>query len=72
MRKFVKYPVRASTQNMASKRMFTPTDVVQLLSQITELSGCEISLWDTTDGSIDIAIGESVYRLSYTAPGAQV
>lgn len=71
MKRFVKRPIRASTQNLATERMFTPTDVVQLLSQIEELGDCQISLWDTTDGYIDFAIGKSIYRLSYTIPGGQ-
>lgn len=71
MKRLVKNPVQASTQNIASEHMFTPADVLQLLSKVTELNGCKISLWDTTDAYIEIAIGESVYRLSHTLPGTK-
>lgn len=44
--------------------VFTPAAVLELLTQISELSEYEISLDESSDGDIQLRIGDSVYHLN--------
>lgn len=43
--------------------VLTPTDVVNMLKQIPELSNCNVSLTDMPDGDVEITIGENIFHL---------
>lgn len=43
--------------------LFTPAGVIDLLSQMDELAGQEISITDSGSGSIQIQVGESSYQI---------
>lgn len=62
MRKFVKYPVKASTVPLIQKRIFTPEDFGRLLRQIKQLRGYSISVTEVPDEiAVEFAIGDDIY-----------
>lgn len=58
MKKFTKV---AATVESDEQIMFTPAAVLDLLSQIEELSDVPVGLAETVDGKIQIAVGDSTY-----------
>lgn len=61
-------PVNAASSVRSNRRIFTPEEVAQFLSQIKELQGYDILLNETEDGSIQFTIGDSVYSIMDIAP----
>lgn len=58
MKKFTRI---AATAEADEQIMFTPAAVLDLLSQIEELSDVPVGLAETVDGKIQIAVGDSTY-----------
>lgn len=58
MKKFTRI---ATTTEADEQIMFTPAAVLDLLSQIEELSDVPVGLAETVDGKIQIAVGDSTY-----------
>ena len=57
--------IRAATVTSGTDTlMFSPTDIVDLLSKITELQGSNISLCDNVDDAVKIIINDTVYEFS--------
>lgn len=44
--------------------LFTPAAVLDLLTQITELSNYEIEITEALDGQLQLSIGDSVYTIA--------
>lgn len=57
-------PIMSTSRAVNSGCIFTPTEIVDFLSHIMELSEYEVSLRETTDNSCQIAIGDSLYCIS--------
>ena len=57
----------AATNESDEQIVFTPAAVLDLLSQIDELSDVLVGLSETIDGKIQIAIGDSTYLLENDA-----
>ena len=57
----------AATNESDEQIVFTPAAVLDLLSQIDELSDVPVGLSETIDGKIQIAIGDSTYLLENDA-----
>lgn len=53
----------AATTESDSQLMFTPAAVLDLLSQIDELSDAEVGLTETLDNKIQIVVGDSIYEI---------
>lgn len=64
MRKFTKI---AATSESEEQIVFTPSAVLDLLSQIDELANVSVGLSETVDGKIQIAVGDSTYLLEDAA-----
>ena len=60
MKKFTKI---AATTESDEQIVFTPAAVLDLLSQIDELSDVQVGLSETIDGKIQIVVGDSTYML---------
>lgn len=58
-----KYRKIAATTEADEQIVFTPAAVLDLLSQIDELSDVPVGLAETVDGKIQIAVGDSTYIL---------
>lgn len=58
MKKFTRV---ASTTEAEEQILFTPAAVLDLLSQIEELSDAPVGLAETVDGKIQISVGDSTY-----------
>lgn len=58
MKKFTRV---AATRESEEQIMFTPAAVLDLLSQIDELSDTLVGLAETVDGKIQITVGDSTY-----------
>lgn len=57
-------PVMSTRRAVESGCIFTPTEIVDFLSHVAELSKYEVTLRETTDNSCQIAIGNSLYCIS--------
>ena len=62
-----KYTKIAATNESDEQLVFTPAAVLDLLSQIDELSDVLVGLSETIDGKIQIVVGESTYMLENEA-----
>ena len=60
--------VKAARSIRTSSCVFTPDEVAQLLMQIDELQGYDISFEETEDGAAQFTIGDSVYSVMDIAP----
>lgn len=59
-------PITAST-NVDKDYSFTPSEVLDLLQQIDELKGSNISLEELSKGNLQYVIGNSVYKVTDTS-----
>ena len=64
MKKFTRI---AATRESDEQLMFTPAAVLDLLSQIEELSNVPVGLAETVDNKIQITVGDSTYILDCPA-----
>lgn len=55
--------VTASTNMTDNSPMYTPSDILELLTQIEGLSGYEISLAQDIDGDLQYIVGDSTYKI---------
>ena len=46
---------------MNNEMLFTPSAILSFLSQIEELSGVDVGVYETVDGKIQFQIGDSYY-----------
>lgn len=60
--------VKAARSVRPGSCVFTPDEVAQLLMQINELQGYDISFEETEDGTAQFTIGDSVYSVMDIAP----
>ena len=60
--------IKAARSIRPSRCVFTPDEVAQLLMQINELQGYDISFEETEDGAAQFTIGDSVYSVMDIAP----
>ena len=60
--------VKAARSVRPGSCVFTPDEVAQLLMQINELQGYDISFEETEDGTAQFNIGDSVYSVMDIAP----
>ena len=60
--------VKAARSVRPGSCVFTPDEVAQLLMQIDELQGYDISFEETEDGTAQFTIGDSVYSVMDIAP----
>lgn len=60
--------VKAARSVRPGSCVFTPDEVAQLLMQIDELQGYDISFEETEDGAAHFTIGDSVYSVMDIAP----
>lgn len=60
--------VKAARSVRPGSCVFTPDEVAQLLMQIDELQGYDISFEETEDGAAQFTIGDSVYSVMDIAP----
>lgn len=65
--KRLKRNVSASSDIVNNEVMFTPDDIIELLSHIDELKNTNISLTETPDGILEFTIGNSAYQMSGVA-----
>lgn len=54
--------INASSNFANNKIMFSPADIVALLSDIEQLKGCEITVNENADG-LQLTIGDYMYEL---------
>lgn len=62
MKRF-KNSIKAARNISTNGCIFTPNEVAQLLMQINELRGYDISFKETADGVAHFTIGDSVYSV---------
>mgnify|MGYP000339761370 CR=1 FL=1 len=60
--------VKAARSVRPGSCVFTPDEVAQLLMQIDELQGYDISFEETENGTAQFTIGDSVYSVMDIAP----
>ena len=63
MKRLIKQNFKSSSNLTYSQVMFTPEDLVSLLSQIEELKKLKVSVLNDYDG-LKFAIGNYVYRIA--------
>lgn len=61
--KRVRTGITASSNFGRNTSIITPTDVVNLLSQIEELKNYNITVAEKSDGTLDFTVGDYVYRM---------
>ena len=54
--------INASSNFANNKIMFSPTDIVALLSDLEHSKGCEITVHENADG-LQLTIGDYMYEL---------
>lgn len=62
MKRF-KNSIKAAGSIRPSRCVFKPDEVAQLLMQINELQGYDISFKETEDGTAHFTIGDSIYSV---------
>ena len=62
MKRF-KNSIKAARSINSNRCVFTPNEVAQLLMQINELQGYDISFKETADGTAHFTIGDSIYSV---------
>lgn len=62
MKRF-KNSIKAARNINSNRCVFTPNEVAQLLMQINELQGYDISFEETEDGAAHFTIGDSIYSV---------
>ena len=63
MKRLIRNNIYATSNLGNNKIMFTPDDIVALLSKIDQLKNCKISFTETKD-SLKLTVGDYVYELS--------
>lgn len=64
MKKFVKYPVNATTIPLLQRRIFTPEDVTALLHQIKQFHDHSIGVSELPDGNgVEFQIDDDYYAV---------
>lgn len=61
--------VTASTNITDNSPMYTPSDILELLTQIKGLNGYEISLAQDIDGDLEYIVGDSTYKITNNKRG---
>lgn len=61
--KVLRKSITASVPVIENTRIFTPVELLKVLSIIRELRDCVITLEDGPDGSLDLTVGKSLYRI---------
>lgn len=62
MKKFIR-SVKASEELPVYSDLYTPEDLLELLSQITELGESPVGMLPVEDGSVLFTIGDSDYQI---------
>lgn len=62
MKKLI-HSVKASEELPVYSDLYTPEDLLELLSQITELGESPVGMLPTEDGSVLFTIGDSDYQI---------
>ncbi len=63
MKRLIRNNIYAANTLCNNKIMFTPDDIVSLLSEIEQLKDCKITVTENTDG-LKLTVGDYVYELS--------
>ena len=65
IKRLVKKPVTAGTGlTFQNKAVFSPSDVVSLISQIEELQKCQIGLKPGEDNVLMLIVGDNEYQMT--------
>lgn len=63
MKRLIRNNIYATSTLGNNKIMFTPEDIIALLSEIEQLKDCKISYTETNNG-IELTINDCVHKLS--------
>lgn len=63
MKRLIRNNIYAASTLCNNKIMFTPENIVDLLSEIDQLKDCKITVTETKDG-LKLTVGDYVYELS--------
>lgn len=63
MKRLIRNNIYAANTLSNNKILFTPEDIVSLLSEIEQLKDCKITVIENTDG-LKLTVGDYVYKLS--------
>lgn len=63
MKRLIRNNIYATSTLGNNTIMFTPDDIVALLSKIEQLKDCNISVTETKDG-LNLTVGDYVYEFS--------
>ena len=61
-----------ASEEVSSEIVFTPAALLDLLTQVDELSQYDIGLYTSIDGNLQLQIGDSYYDLTSDSPVAEV
>ena len=61
-----------AAEEASSEIVFTPAALLDLLTQVDELSQYDIGLYTSIDGNLQLQIGDSYYDLTSDSPVAEV